>query len=500
MWWSQLIWFVETSMLNKIITYPNISVLDRKFGGLDDKQLKNNFAVLKKDFESRNFTLINDKKNWVFSFSKLGITFDDGKISKSILDLNKLSVQEKLKLIAKKSNKIISPTIVVDNKKCVESLSTVTIEQVNPIDAFISFDKEMIITPDKPGSKFVAASNCSKMFDWLSNNKTTSVAILDVIQANMTKLDLTPKLSQIQAMAGKTLTLNRGSYQSTLNPGALLAMIDVAKDKSGTVQAAWSVSKVDNYVNSIASAIDTNNGAPSVGGCQYLISAGGNWLDRAATKQIILDLATKNERTYNLSVVYHAPSVGTRNKVAAGNEVIYLTFDDGMTYANQIMDYAACYGVKVTFFELGVRVNTDAAALRRAIAEGHSVQAHGYEHAMYDYGDRSYDWQYNDIGLSINAITNLTGIRPTYFRPPGGNRSSVTYTAAANNNIKLILWGLTSSDAGNIGTSAICSNVLSRAFSGGSVLMHSTRADTTNAVPCIIEGLAARGYSMQALR
>jgi peptidoglycan/xylan/chitin deacetylase (PgdA/CDA1 family) len=187
--------------------------------------------------------------------------------------------------------------------------------------------------------------------------------------------------------------------------------------------------------------------------------------------------------------------------VAAGSSgTIYLTFDDGLAYGNQVMNYAACYGVKVTFFEIGELANRDATALRRAIAEGHAVQSHGHFHALYDYGDRSYDWEYNDIAQSIIDIQSITGVRPTYFRPPGGNRSATTYAAAAANGVKLILWADSSGDGANIGTSATCANALAGAFSGATILLHSSKSDTAAAVPCIIEGLAARGYNMQALR
>ena len=173
-----------------------------------------------------------------------------------------------------------------------------------------------------------------------------------------------------------------------------------------------------------------------------------------------------------------------------------------MTYANQIMNYASCFGIKVTFFEIGGRVGTDAAALQRAIAEGHAVQSHGFEHAMYDYGSRSYDWQFNDMQQSISAITSVTGVRPTYFRPPGGNRSDNTYKAAAASGLNLILWGDASRDAtvGGLSSATTCANVLAGAYPGASVLMHSTHQSTADALPCVAQGLAARGYNMQALR
>jgi len=288
--------------------------------------------------------------------------------------------------------------------------------------------------------------------------------------------------------------------KKTMTSKQLFDLLEISKKDSG-VQVSWSSTKLDELVNNIATEVNTYDSSPALGACQTLVSNGGHWLDKEAVKKMFTSLGADSARSYTLPIAYSAPVIHTISPVSSGNSgTIYLTFDDGLTYGNQIMNYAACYGVKVTFFELGVLANRDATALHRAIAEGHAVQSHGYEHALYDYGQRSYDWEYNDIKQSVDTITNITGVRPTYFRPPGGNRSATTYDAASANGINLILWGVSSGDGANIGTSATCSNVLARAFSGATVLLHSSKGDSAAAVPCIIEGLAAQGYSMQALR
>jgi peptidoglycan-N-acetylmuramic acid deacetylase len=165
------------------------------------------------------------------------------------------------------------------------------------------------------------------------------------------------------------------------------------------------------------------------------------------------------------------------------------------------MNLAGCYKIKVAFFVIGQRASADAGAMRLAIANGHGVQSHGYEHAAYDYASgHSYSWQYNDIRKSVNAITVITGIRPTYFRPPGGNHNENTRKAAAANGVRMILWNTTSIDTVTYAPSQICRNVIYHLTSSGTVLMHSTKSSTVAALPCIIKGIANAGYSMAALR
>jgi peptidoglycan/xylan/chitin deacetylase (PgdA/CDA1 family) len=500
-WCLSQTWVVKTSF-SQAITYPKVSVLGKDLGGLDANKLNSQLVRLKSDFEARKVTLMNGKIKWVFDASKLGVTFDTKATSQAVLHLNQLNPIDKYRLLVGSISSVIAPTIKFDNDVCIKALSVIPVVQINPTDASVYFDTTVKIKPDQAGSKFNAISTCKEMPIRLANSSFTASVSLDIIPANITKADLEPKITQIQSMIGEALTLRSSNYQQVFTPQQLFALLNIVKVGS-SVNVDWSSDRLDGIVNDIATKVNIYNAVPALGSCQYLSSSGGYWLDKAAAKKIFTDLAAGRPRSYDLPIAFHALSIGNRTPVGSGNRgTIYLTFDDGMTYANQIMNYAACYGVKVTFFEIGERVGTDAIALRRAIAEGHAVQSHGHYHAIYDYGSRSYDWQNNDMSQSIADIMGVTGVRPTYFRPPGGNRSDLTYQAAAANSLKLILWDDASADAtvGGLSSSTTCANVLAGAYPGASVLMHSVKYSTAEAVPCIIEGLAARGYNMQALR
>lgn len=500
-WYLSQTWVVKASF-SQAITYPKVSVLGKDLGGLDIDKLNSQLAQIKSDFEARKVTLVNGKSKWVFDTNKLGVTFDTKATSQAVLRLNKLNPIDKYRLLTGSISSVIAPTIKFNNDVCIKALSVIPTIQTNPTDASVYFDTTVKIKPDQAGNKFNAISTCREMPIRLANNSFTASVALDIVPANLTKADLESKIAQIQSMVGEALTLKSNNYQQTFASQQLFALLDITKVGS-SVSVNWSSDRLDGIINDIATKVNTYNSAPALGACQYLSSSGGYWLDKAAAKKIFTDLAAGKPRSYDLPIAFHALSIGNRSPVAHGNSgTIYLTFDDGMTYADRIMNYAACYGVKVTFFEIGERIGTDATALRRAIAEGHAVQSHGHYHAIYDYGSRSYDWQNNDMAQSIIDIMSVTGVRPTYFRPPGGNRSNLTYQAAAANGLKLILWDDASADAtvGGISPATTCANVLAGAYPGASVLMHSTKYSTAEAVPCIIEGLAARGYNMQALR
>jgi len=503
-WWLSGCWIVQVSFSQKI-TYPQASVLGINVGNLSEAQLSNQLDNLKKQIESKQITLLNDTKQWTFDATKLGVTFDSKATAQAVIGQEKLSLINKYKLLTGADSPVVKPIINVNIDTCLKELSSIPSVQTEPKDAIIYFDQGIKIKPDQPGTKFNAGETCRDLAKQLVVNSFTIKVSQDITGANLTSAEIEAKMAQIQAMVGQPLSFksSNGSYRLDLTTEQLLGLIEVSKTETG-VQVSWSSSKLDALVNDIATKVNTSDSSnPSLGTCQYLARGGGNWLDTVAVKKMFTNITGDSPRSYELPITYRAPTIGNRSHLPAGSKgTIYLTYDDGMTYANQIMNYASCYGIKVTFFEIGTRVQEDAVALRRAIAEGHAVQSHGYEHAIYDYGDRTYDWQYNDINRSINVITGITGVRPTYFRPPGGNRSANTYAAASTNGINLILWNDASRDSAPTGvTSALtCNNVLAGAYPGASVLMHSTNKSTAEALPCIAEGLAARGYSMQALR
>jgi peptidoglycan-N-acetylglucosamine deacetylase len=99
-------------------------------------------------------------------------------------------------------------------------------------------------------------------------------------------------------------------------------------------------------------------------------------------------------------------------------------------------------------------------------------------------------------------IIKVTGQTPMWFRPPGGYVSPDVTHAAQAQHMRLVLWTVDPQDWRNPPTSEIVRRVLAQAKPGGVVLMHDgggTRAHTIAALPTIIKGLKARGYTFVTL-
>lgn len=91
---------------------------------------------------------------------------------------------------------------------------------------------------------------------------------------------------------------------------------------------------------------------------------------------------------------------------------------------DRLLDCLKEYEVMATFFVLGTAVERYGNAILKVAAAGHEIALHGYEHL--NYGLLSPMQQQEQIGLALQAVTRLTGKKPSGFRLPEGNMTPET--------------------------------------------------------------------------
>ncbi len=104
-------------------------------------------------------------------------------------------------------------------------------------------------------------------------------------------------------------------------------------------------------------------------------------------------------------------------------KVIYLTFDDGPgKYTEKLLQILRKYDVKATFFV----VDTDYVhLLPQMAAEGHSIGVHTGSHVYRNiYASEGAFFQ--DFKTIYDRIYELTGVRTTLMRFPGGSSNSIS--------------------------------------------------------------------------
>ena len=267
-------------------------------------------------------------------------------------------------------------------------------------------------------------------------------------------------------------------------------------------RAKWAIDeqKMDTLLAAIAAELDKTDPAPALGPNDYLITAGGRRLNREAAKAALRETINYSDRQIALKVDQIPPQVGKLLKPApTGSGVLYLTFDDAMTLAPEIMSVAESCGARVTFFPIGETVAANPGVAAAAAQRGHAVQTHGYSHTAHK--GKSLEWQINNIQQGVNATYAATGVRPTLFRPPFGSYDENTKIAAATAGVTMILWSVSSSDSVHtLSPEQIRMNVLSAAKNGSVILMHAWNSNTLAALPKILAAAEEQGYSVSALR
>lgn len=184
---------------------------------------------------------------------------------------------------------------------------------------------------------------------------------------------------------------------------------------------------------------------------------------------------------------------GGKRQLDPARPMVALTFDDG-PYAkvgNRIMDTAALYNAKVTFYVVGDRVATYAAEMRRMVNEGHEVGNHTMNHKILtSVGAAEVRSQ---IEKCNQAVQNVTGVRPATVRLPGGGKNS---TVLANISQPVILWNVDTLDWKHRNADTSVQKVLSSVKDGDVILMHELYPASADAACRLIPELTARGFQL----
>lgn len=193
----------------------------------------------------------------------------------------------------------------------------------------------------------------------------------------------------------------------------------------------------------------------------------------------------------------------TPSPVPVGVKRVAFTFDDGPAYNGLTIKFAeklAQYGGKGTWFIVGNRVNDEnRLELRRASELGMEIEIHAWTHDYYF--DQNPNLLEGELSKTASIIEEVTGKRPTQFRPPGGNFTDKQVTDI---NYATILWSVDSNDwkfkgnrteeerAENVRT--IYNNIMRNARDGSIILMHEIYNNSYDAFCLAIDELSKEGY------
>ena len=161
--------------------------------------------------------------------------------------------------------------------------------------------------------------------------------------------------------------------------------------------------------------------------------------------------------------------------------------------------------VKATFFVLGREVSREPALARQIAAEGHELALHGYDHLRLD--QMTADAARANLVAGLRAIEEVTGERPSWFRPPYGRLSPASLEVCHGLGLRVAYWSAWGMDWEDASATAIVSEVRTDLSGGAIVLLHDTArygrrdsaAATAQAIGAIVRDGRDRGWSWRSL-
>ncbi len=176
---------------------------------------------------------------------------------------------------------------------------------------------------------------------------------------------------------------------------------------------------------------------------------------------------------------------------------VALTFDDGPgRLTEDLLAVLAEHGARATFFVLGERLTGREAVVRRVVAAGHEVGAHGWRHVPPAGRPAA---ALRDLCRSGLAIRRASGAWPRVFRAPYGAVSPGVVGAARLAGMTTVGWDVDPRDYETPGADAIAGRVLAGARAGSIVLLHDDRRalePTVTAVARVVPVLRASGHEL----
>ncbi|KUN60394.1 hydrolase [Streptomyces canus] len=190
--------------------------------------------------------------------------------------------------------------------------------------------------------------------------------------------------------------------------------------------------------------------------------------------------------------IVHASDQGARG--------VNITIDDGPdpVWTPQVLDVLRQYGVKATFCMVGTQAQAHPDLVKQVVAAGHRLCDHSVSHDT-TMDKKSQAYQAEQILDAERMITQASGgVRPMYYRAPGGAFTPYSRHLAASRGMRPLGWNVDSKDFERPGTAAIVATVERELPGGPTILFHDAggdRSQTVEALRQILPRLKEQGYS-----
>ncbi|MFE5139655.1 polysaccharide deacetylase family protein [Streptomyces fagopyri] len=193
-------------------------------------------------------------------------------------------------------------------------------------------------------------------------------------------------------------------------------------------------------------------------------------------------------------------SVNITHASDRGARGVNITIDDGPdpVWTPRVLEVLREYGVKATFCMVGTQAQAHPDLVRAVVAAGHRLCDHTVSHDT-TMDTKSESYQSRQILDAERMITKASGgVRPQYYRAPGGAFTPYSRELAASRGMRPLGWNVDSKDFERPGTDVLVATVKQEIANGPTVLFHDAGGDRSESVEALREllpWLRRQGYS-----
>lgn len=150
---------------------------------------------------------------------------------------------------------------------------------------------------------------------------------------------------------------------------------------------------------------------------------------------------------------------------------------DNLPYILDVLDE---YNLKITFFVTGQFAKNNPDLIREMASRGHEIGNHSWSHPSFY--ELTGEEMLSQLSRTSDLVEELTGQRPTLFRPPEGNCNSKIRAIVNAAGYEVIRWTHESCDARKEASEANSLKYSTKDMTGGSIVLTHIDADCTVAV------------------
>ncbi|MFD9868633.1 polysaccharide deacetylase family protein [Streptomyces niveus] len=183
-----------------------------------------------------------------------------------------------------------------------------------------------------------------------------------------------------------------------------------------------------------------------------------------------------------------------------GPQGVNITIDDGPdpAWTPQVLQLLEENDTKATFCMVGTQAEAHPDLVKDVVAAGHRLCNHTVSHDT-TMDTKSEAYQSKQILDAERMITKASGgVRPEYYRAPGGAFTPYSRELAASRGMRPLGWNVDSKDFERPGADAMVATVKSEISNGPTVLFHDAggdRSQTVAALREVLPWLREQGYS-----